>query len=648
MHFNADSAMPLPVAKRFRLTFSLRTFLVVTLLLSAGLGYFGRRWWQAYRNSQPPTLHELAQIAKRHGIPMPPREAKFVAALEAWSMDGLKGYYLPGFLLREDEKEIVLLCGTEEKTFEKPDAQPLPVAWREFPAKPVTRESDGYVIDIERSSAFVSAVQLYAAGDRQRASELFRLVMKADVGDGYDIRIEPANLRHTMARCAYGHIAVRLSKEPQRWPELRTQLELLLDEFPALKEELPGRTYRSLTLAVDAPPARAGSVEALLIDWSRRPTEWPGGYPFDWFAEHLRDDPDDASLGPAREILLRGFDAVPDLIALRDDQRLAFQTDFSEDDGTPRFRLLGDLALDVLKLISGFERSTPLSVPVSDEEDDPTAAQWIAWFTQAKAQGEREYLLANLFEQKRDNRGFLGMHWNLMHILAEKHPVAIRGLCERYFEASEPVASASAIAEAVSVARLPLADRVELTVKLLEHAPPAERHWVIWHLAKLDQQRAKQAFLPMIQQISEEPKVRYVWCREAEIAAVVTRFDDDEVWRSIVQALHRVSPGLRVEMLQRLIYRSSEETYPHTIAVLAAFLDDKSVRDASADPERHKGSWLADTYPAFPVGDYAAFELGPFLGIPREAPGSPNPSEWPALREQVRQRLAQEKLPDLE
>jgi hypothetical protein len=176
----------------------------------------------------------------------------------------------------------------------------------------------------------------------------------------------------------------------------------------------------------------------------------------------------------------------------------------------------------------------------------------------------------------------------------------------------------------------------------------AEKHWVIWHLALVDQQRAKEALLPLIQQMSGEPERRYVWCREAEIAAVVSRFDDDEVWRNIVQALHRASPGLRVEMLRRLVYRVQEDTHMNTIAVLAAFLDDKEMRDASLDPERHKGSFLADTHPVFPVGDYAVFELAYLLGVPGGRNGSQNPSVWSTLREQVRQRLAQQELPELE
>src|SRR5215218_8378621 len=86
--------------KRRWLTFSLRTFLAVTLALSLVLGYFGRTWWKAYRDSQPPTLYELAQIAKRHGIPMPPHDAKLVLAATGGCLGDQYGY-TPAFLLQE-------------------------------------------------------------------------------------------------------------------------------------------------------------------------------------------------------------------------------------------------------------------------------------------------------------------------------------------------------------------------------------------------------------------------------------------------------------------------------------------------------------------------------------------------------------------
>ena len=68
-----SNAMPFASKPTRRyLRFSVRTFLLLTLALSVALGIFGRYWLKAWRDSQPPTLYELAQIAKRHGIPMPP------------------------------------------------------------------------------------------------------------------------------------------------------------------------------------------------------------------------------------------------------------------------------------------------------------------------------------------------------------------------------------------------------------------------------------------------------------------------------------------------------------------------------------------------------------------------------------------------
>src|SRR5436190_1021619 len=121
-----------PAPKRRWLTFSLRTFLIVTLALSLVLGYFGRVWLKAYRDSQPPTLRELAQIAKRHGIPMPPQDAKLV--LELRDANGPLYEYTPAFLIRDDADSVFTLRGSEEVTSQK---KSLPKGttgwWHEFP-----------------------------------------------------------------------------------------------------------------------------------------------------------------------------------------------------------------------------------------------------------------------------------------------------------------------------------------------------------------------------------------------------------------------------------------------------------------------------------------------------------------------------------
>src|SRR6476620_6676580 len=124
-----SSAAPKPIA--FRWTFSLRTFLVVSLALSLVLGYVGRVWWKAYRDSQPPTLYELAQIAKRHGIPMPPKDAKLVLGVHKGLTIGDRPNYYPAFLLNESgDGSCVLLMGADELRRDRSsDARP---DWQEF------------------------------------------------------------------------------------------------------------------------------------------------------------------------------------------------------------------------------------------------------------------------------------------------------------------------------------------------------------------------------------------------------------------------------------------------------------------------------------------------------------------------------------
>src|SRR3954462_4221847 len=107
---------PCPPNRRW-LRFSLRTFLIVTLVLSVVLGLYGRAWLKAYRDSQPPTLYELAQIAKRHGIPMPPPGAKLVLALNpGWDDGSVLPVYTPAFLLRDPgDGTALLLRGWKEQ-----------------------------------------------------------------------------------------------------------------------------------------------------------------------------------------------------------------------------------------------------------------------------------------------------------------------------------------------------------------------------------------------------------------------------------------------------------------------------------------------------------------------------------------------------
>lgn len=644
-----------PIHRRWP-RFSLRTFLVATLLASMVLGLYGRAWWKAYRDSQPPTLYELAQIAKRHGIPMPPEGAKLVLVLEypLFQANGPIYEYTPGFLLHDDANRAATLIGSKEETLEK---KLLPKAWaplwRKYSANGEPVDADGYSYSVDYSSpaALICAIQLYNHGEVEQAEQVLSEVLKCHESPTYPppgFSFDATNLRLTVARCAYLNIARSIRTEPNRWPDLRKQLEALIGEFPKLQEENCGTVSRDLALAVDAPPPADGSVEELLLDWSRRNPDRAGWRPFEWVP--LYDDADPAHIvsAPAREIVLRGFEAVPDLISLCRDRRLTAHVGLQDSEDSPDFRRLGELADDLLKEISGYnDVSSSLSVPFPDEVVEPDAADWEQWYAVANARGERAYLLGNLYSDNLDLPGEL--REPLAYILAQKYPESLFDLIHDYFHSAPLRGYVFDLVLPIRDAHLPVKQRVELLVTLFQSAPDVEQSKILCALAKLDQERAAYFTLQLL---DEFPTDLDEGSPEAELATVVTMLDDQRAWTSLLKAMRSASPELRLEMLEYVADRNPEQRRrPLWLALLAAFLDDttlgrkmivdaigRTILDSSGRPTRT----------ANPVCDFAAVALAYALDVERIPDFDRTPEQWSSLREQVRQRLAEEELPELE
>jgi hypothetical protein len=632
-----SSATPKPNPSRW--TFSLRTFLVISLVLSLLLGYVGRVWWKAYRDSQPPTLHELAQIAKRHGMPMPPKEAKLVLGYRYSTLLG-KPAYSPAFLLRSSsDGGCRLLVGDKETVLQSPTGGAP--NWREFVLGDVP-DQESFAVHLHLPSAFVCAAQLEEIGQHEQAAQLLQQVInraqstrkRAGWARPREVVIEPLDLRLTMAYCAYAHTVSELHKRRERWPEIRKQLQSLLEEFPKLRTPL----FEDLAATLDGREPSTDSIEALLLEWSRQALEAPLG-PFE-YVPGQGDKPDQQDQdykdyllnGPAREIVLRGFDAVPALIALRHDRRLTVHWIGTADDGTPQLRRVGDLACDLLREISGFHDENSLSVPFPDEVSEPDVATWKYWFELATAQGEREYYVENLRISPGDSR-----YASLPFIVAAKYPESLREVCDRFDGNEElPYALDSAIARAP----LPVASRVELLEHLVKHSLRDDTPDVLHELAGVDHARAAELALPLLAKFPIDVEERYHLCPEARLAGIVAQLDDPRVWRALLASTQRASVGLRVEMLVRVHDETRERTRLNELAYLAAFLDDETV----CDSERGR-----DVPPETSVRHVAAAILGGMLDL-RAATTlkAQSPEEWDALRAQVRERLKQEELPELE
>lgn len=591
---------------------------------------------------EPFPAKELIAISKGYHIPMPPVSARLVLAhTESWSMVGNKStsrdpaIYSPAFLLEEKpDGGILILRGTEREWIE-PQHGNEP-CWRPFSDKVRKPVLGGYLSEFNRISAFVCAVQLAARGDDTTAERIWRRVEVSewlrDADSNENARPDLKNPRLLLAKAVYLHLKNRVLDAPQDWPEIYHRLKTLLEDFPSLKTD-PGRTamLQGLAAALEAKPAPTNSTEALLIDWSRRPRDRKD-------PNHMQER--NSGAGPRGQIILRGADAVPDLIQALNDRRITTHEFPAFMNAPSRVRHLGELAQELLEDITGVEGKPP-SEPVD-------ASPFRAWLEKSREMGEEQMLVHSVFTRAEGK--ITEVNEAPAMILAQKYPRSLPSLCEEFSRDAKPDAQPFALAKAVASSRLPKATKLDVLARFAMRGSLVHKRAVLQCLAPLDPHKCSEILLPIIEHLPADSKVPYWTCPEAAVTHCVMLLENDEIWRAYLNAAKRSSVGLRMEMMNPMDYAYIGETNrARRLAFLAAFLGDETLRQIPKDEENSKysGPCAAFTIQRIAVGDFVAEEIACVLNLPDRPDEFWTPAQWTALRQKVERRLAEEKLPRL-
>lgn len=587
---------------------------------------------------EQPDLKELGAIAGRIKLPLPPKDARLVLAAYPWPDPRFRPvstelpYYTPAFLLEEKaDGSVVVLRGLDRDTVTRgPKGEP---PWREFSPDRGDPKVDRYRV-MWNLSSFLCAVQLAARGEMDTAKQ----VLDRFSEDGW---FEHETLpevyrvpRLMLAQLLSEDLWDRITQKPMSWPDTLDRIKALFAEYPEMLNDEWRGLMADLTTTLKAKPPARGSVEALLLDWSVRPDAGVPAFHVLMGAGGLT-----GPNAPAREIVLRGFDAVPDLIALLDDQRVTAHMSPSFNRIPASIRRVGDLAWTVLEEMTAWQvRPTA--------EDEPLTVTWRAWWEKARVQGERDYFTSIVFKLK-DGR-IIDVAAAPAHILARKHPGVMAELCERFSDQAAPEMSSHYLAAAVAAAKLSKADRVKLLAALAGRGTAHHRIGALAALGKIDEPACVAILIPLLDKVARDTDGRYWCCPEAGLTHVVMGLQSDAVWRAHLRAVKRAGVGLRMEMLAPLSNLYIETpTRARRLTTLAAFLDDEAVRDTATDPEKFESA-AAARFPRIAVRDFAAMQIGCILGLPETPDPAWDDERWVEYRRLVREKLAGEKLPALD
>ncbi|MGD0900319.1 MAG: hypothetical protein ABR915_21005 [Thermoguttaceae bacterium] len=584
---------------------------------------------QSGKSVHEPDFSELAKIAERYRLPLPPKDAPLVLGNTEWttligssSTSHDPGIYRPAFLLeRLPQGKARLLIGSEERVVASDaDFRPATRPYSLVAPKPTLK---GYVLDCTNLSSFVTAVQLAQRGATDDAKALWDQLKAAEFFDDENALENVADLRTNpgvlLARCLYQHFYHATLAENADLNSFHEKLLLLQKEFPVLFSDAPSDFYpyrrsqfiRDLGLTAQATKAPEASVEALLIDWGNRTGEF----------RHLGffNDYDVKADRPAREIFRRGIKAMPDLAKLVDDRRLTRHVSPAIMNAPEERMRLGELAKRLLSEMGGSQDVKTVNSLGNGEETERL-------FFERAAVSMKSAKIADFHDVP-------------LWILGEKYPQALLAICSKVPAQATTDLELFALVDAIVRSRLGRQEKNDALAGLCQRLRDyRQQRYVLQRLARLDEPRCLALLHPILAKLPTDVSEPYWKCSAAYYTQVVTELHDDEIWKEYLKTVKRAAVGLRLQMLEYMTYSSTGDTnQERRLTFLAAFLGDTEVRVAGGG--FFEGPCAAFTITEIEVRDYAAMQIASLLRFDDRPTEFWTKDEWARLRSKVQTAL---------
>jgi hypothetical protein len=551
------------------------------------------------------SLEQLLEDYKSYGLPLPPKDAPLVRLVRSYIVTGNERtpHHAFGFRLEPATKKggPVVLWTTWHLVLQPEEIQVLD-------RQKLTVENMETLVGQEwGDDAVILAIQ---CKDRGWDSLAERLLEKGQAVAG-------AAPRTVVRRVGWSYWELELSQLKSDWSLAARHLHALIQTLQELDTESNHSLLKSLDAALVPSKAKAGSTEALidrLVNATAR---------YDWiFVDEYAD--------PAyRQLVEEGFKAVPELLAHWDDDRLTRGREMNlcgfGGRGPKQYRVR-DLVRDLLRGLAGEDLQI-------DPDDPQGLAAARAWWDRARKVGEEAYILAHILPK--DNPS---PNEHMLWLLAKKYPERLPKVYRTLVD-ERPEMYSVQIASVLAKSGVSRAEKAELFAYAGRHKDLEQRHVALSELKNFEHEPFVQLLVETLNGLPRTVQGTYEHCQEAQFAGLVARTTDTRAWQALDRAARRADVGLRMELIDWVSEPRLSLHRKERLAFLASFLDDATVRHLKADAKRFAGHPAGDDFPRLEVRNFAAYQIGRFLGMDRRPQPNWDADQWARFRDEVRAAL---------
>ncbi len=550
-------------------------------------------------------LDEFLAEYRRYGLPLPPKDARLVryetTPPHLFNGKPRPAQYSLAFLTTEKSGPFLrrgIKCW--EITKITPDNK------RVEPTARSAREANGSVYD-----NLCFALQCHSLGWVDLAEELLAQAQEK----------HPQTLG-LLRHYAWEYWEWEICEADRDWREVLPRLKALSAAVKELRTPDHLDIINSLEAALRPRKAKPGKAQALIGALVANPQKKNRGTISD-------------------ELLELGFGAVPALIDHLDDERMTRCSRGGFMNNPARHDKIKDVVVYLLGEIAGDGLSDEISKPIAEK-----------WWKEARALGQEKYALRHALNR---DQGCFDPYQ--LEVLRKRYPRRLPGLYRKILD-DHPDIDSSSLAEAIADSSLPLDEKLKLlrdgaTRKNLKH-----RSGALDQLLELDRPYFLEVVRKTLRDLPRDVKGSYGDAEEARFARFIVLADEPDLWNELRTVARRSSVGLRMELLENVYDNNTPSGRIRQLRLLAAFLDDATVRDARSNPERFKDSYAGSQFPVLSVRNFVALKMATILGVDvpfvsthrmvltlgSDIPPAPAPTEaqWKEVRKAVRQAFERE------